>query len=245
MTWTVLVAPWGIRSVGPGTEPLYANIRTVASPICFLTGRISRSKSSPSASSTSSVLRICGRPRVSRGNSMVWLSPSVLGSGIVSILSGRRLRQVPGAHRCAFRLPFRSLELCDPRGDVPGIILHPADQRRSTRVLPRKAEEEEARDTGDATTVAYAPALLEDGQLDPRMVGAIARRPDDRVDLELSPVREANRSPVGADDASLQVDPVPLPELAWTRADQRVTSPQLPAEASVDRLVEKSRLREP
>ena len=79
--------------------------------------------------------------------------------------------------------------------------------------------------------MAYATALLEDGQFDPRMVSAIAGRPDDSVDLELSPVREANRSPVGADDARLQADPVPLPEVAWTRADQRVTCPQLPAEA--------------
>src|SRR5436190_4245494 len=44
-------------------------MRTVASPMRFLTGMISSSNSSPSASSTSSVLPDSGRPSVSRGSS--------------------------------------------------------------------------------------------------------------------------------------------------------------------------------
>ena len=119
------------------------------------------------------------------------------------------------------------LVLGDPLGDVLGVVLDPADQRRAARVLPGEAEEVEAGDIGDAAAVAQAPVLVEDRQLDPGVVGAIARRPDDGVDLELAAVFEANRVPVGVDDARLDLDPVALLELAWARADQRVARASL------------------
>ena len=68
-----------------------------------------------------------------------------------------------------------------------GVVLDPAHQRRAAGVLPGQAEEVEAGDVGDAAAMAQAPVLVEDGQLDPRVVGAEAGRPDDGVDLELAP----------------------------------------------------------
>ena len=97
-------------------------------------------------------------------------------------------------------------------------------------MLPGEAEEAEAGDIGDAAAVTQAPLLVEDRQLDPGVVGAVARRPDDGVDLELAAVLEASRSPLGVDDARPDLDPVALFELAWARADQRVAGAQLPAQ---------------
>src|SRR6266516_1141851 len=56
--------------------------------------------------------------------------------------------------------------------------LEPTRRRRAVGVLPGQAEEVETRDIGDAATVAGATALIEDRQLDPRVVGPVARRPD-------------------------------------------------------------------
>ena len=67
----------------------------------------------------------------------------------------------------------------------------------------------------------FTDLVVEDGELDPCVVGSIARRPDHDVDFEFAPIREARRSPVGLDDAGLQLDPVALPKPAWARADQR------------------------
>ncbi len=77
-------------------------------------------------------------------------------------------------------------------------------QRRAAGVLPGQAEEVEPGDVGDAAAVAQAPVGVEDRRLDPGVVGPVAGRPDDGVDLELAAVREADRAPVGVDDARLR-----------------------------------------
>ena len=48
--------------------------------------------------------------------------------------------------------------LGDPLGDERGVVLHPAEQRGAARVLPRKAEEVEAGDVGDAAPMDERPS---------------------------------------------------------------------------------------
>ena len=64
-TSTTSSEPWRTRSVGPGTEPLYAIIRTVSSPIRLATAAIRSSNVSPSARSTTCVGAASGRPALS------------------------------------------------------------------------------------------------------------------------------------------------------------------------------------
>src|SRR5438045_2930493 len=122
----------------------------------FLTGAISSSYSLPSASSTSSVLRASGKPAVSRGNSAIWVWLSELGSCIgLHPFSGASIIGCGGADRCArgwahLRSPVRGELLADELR----VVFHPADQRGSTRVLPRQAEEVEPRHIRNAATVA-------------------------------------------------------------------------------------------
>ena len=73
-----------------------------------------------------------------------------------------------------------------------------------------------------------ATVLVEDRQLDPGVVGAVARRPDDGVDLELAAVFEANRAAIGVDEPRLELDAVALLQLARARADQCVASTKKP-----------------
>src|ERR671930_965389 len=125
------------------------------------------------------------------------------------------------------------------------VIFHPADQRGPARVLPGKAEEVEARTVRDTAAVPQATTGIDDGQVDPRVVGAVAGRPDDRGDVELAAVVEAHRVAVSIHRARFQLDAVTLLQLAWTRADQSVARAQLAAEARLDRLVEDARFRQP
>jgi hypothetical protein len=130
-----------------------------------------------------------------------------------------------GADRFAHGRPrLRFLVFRDPLGDEFGVVFHPSDQRGATRVLPGEAEEVEARHVGDATTMANATVLVEDRQLDPRVVGPVARRPEDGVHLELAAVLEADGVAVDLEDARFELDAEALLELARARADQRLAS---------------------
>src|SRR5919106_1335459 len=90
----------------------------------------------------------------------------------------------------------RSLDLgCgDLAGDELGVVLDPADQGRPAGVLPGEAEEVEARHLGYTPAVLHAAVRADHRWLDPRVVGAIARRPDHGVDVEFAAVSEADRA---------------------------------------------------
>jgi len=101
-------------------------------------------------------------------------------------------------------------------------------------VLPGEAEEVEAGHVGDAATVAQAAALVEDRQLDPRVVRSVTGRPDDGVDLAVAAVLEAHPATVGVNRARFQLDPIAPLELAWARADQRLPRAQALPETRFD-----------
>src|SRR5262249_58600661 len=100
-------------------------------------------------------------------------------------------------------------------------------------------------DVGDAAGVTQATLLVEDREVDPGVVGAVAGRPDDRLDGELAAIIEPHRVAVGGRRTRSQLDVVALLEHAWARADQRVARAQLAADTRLDRLVEDACLRQP
>jgi hypothetical protein len=73
----------------------------------------------------------------------------------------------------------------DLRRDVLRVILDPAEQRRSPRVLPGQPEEVQPRDVADAAVVADSTAVGRDRELDPAVVELEPGRPDRRVDGKL------------------------------------------------------------
>src|SRR3954466_2110068 len=107
-------------------------MRTVASPIRFLTGMISSSNSSPSASSTSSVLRASGSPSVSRGNSIAGRSCTSTSFHSAAERSGcGRKRDMgpdhhsvdaPSLNRSAFAATWHCLTGC-AIGEVLGLVI--------------------------------------------------------------------------------------------------------------------------
>src|ERR1044072_3134825 len=122
-------------------------MRSVLPPISFVTGAISRSNSSPWARSTTGV-------------STLWARPVVVVGKLSSAMG-----------RCSFeRGCFGFGALGDPIRDELCVVLPPADERGSARVLPGKAEERGARDDGDAASVGQLAVGARDRQLDPRMV---------------------------------------------------------------------------
>ena len=112
-------------------------------------------------------------------------------------------------------------------------------------MLPREAEKVETRDVGHSTPMTQASVRVEDGQIDPGVVGPVSGRPDDRVYLDLASVLETDDAPGGSHRARLQLDAVAAGELARARADQRVAVFQPLPEARVDGLVDEARLRQP
>src|SRR6185436_18943851 len=95
---------------------------------------------------------------------------------------------------------FRALpERADLAGDVLGVVLHPSEQRRAARVLPGQPEEIETGRLRDAAPVHRPPALVEHGDLDPRVVRPEAGGPDDRLDVDARAVVEPNGRPGGPD----------------------------------------------
>src|SRR5918996_1779037 len=153
-------------------------MRRVASPSRLATGAISRSKTSPSASSTTSGAAASGRPAASVGKRSV---VSVLGaclfmSGSLGDRLGTRLLDRRSLASRSFRLRG------DSTGEELGVVLHPADEGRPARVLPCEAKEVEAWKVCDTAAVAKATVLFEDRRIDPRVVGAVASRPDHGID---------------------------------------------------------------
>src|SRR3954451_6286565 len=73
--------------------------------------------------------------------------------------------------------------LRDLLGDELSILRHPAQQRRAARVLPCEAKKVEVRNVGSPSLVANDPVGVEDGKIDPRIIGLVTRRPDHSVDL--------------------------------------------------------------
>src|SRR3954470_17735266 len=73
--------------------------------------------------------------------------------------------------------------LRDLLGDELSILRHPAQQRRAARVLPCEAKKVEVRNVGSPALVANDPVGVEDGKIDPRIIGLVTRRPDHSVDL--------------------------------------------------------------
>src|SRR5215217_8471285 len=118
------------------------------------------------------------------------------------------------------RYRARILERRDLLGDELSIVLDPADQRRAPRVLPGQAKVVEAGRVRHPATVAQAAIGVENGKVDPGVVGPVPRRPDDGVDLYLASVLEAHCPAVGVDNARFQLDAVAAPELSRAGADQ-------------------------
>jgi hypothetical protein len=96
-------------------------------------------------------------------------------------------------------------------------------------VQPRQAEEVQAGRLGDAALVHEAALAVEDGGIDPRVVGPEAGRPDDSPRVELLAILEGHGSPRRVDGAVVKVDPVSAAQRPRSRADQRVPPLQPPA----------------
>src|SRR5215204_4792052 len=92
--------------------------------------------------------------------------------------------------RCCSRLC--SIRGCELLGEKCSVVLHPADQRRAASPLPGEAEKVETWNLGHSATVSQSSVRVNDGKVDPGEVGAIARRPDDGVHLELAFILEAH-----------------------------------------------------
>src|SRR6185295_4950744 len=96
-------------------------------------------------------------------------------------------------------LALRLLEGRDLLGDELSVVLHPSEQCRAASVLPGQTEEVEAGNVGHASAVAQSAGLVDDGKLDPGVVGPVSGRPDDRVELELAPVLEPHSASIRVD----------------------------------------------
>ena len=163
------------------------------------------------------------------------LNPSSRGLGRLH-LRLPRLTRVSGDHRST-RLDL----VCD----VARVILDEAEKCRPARVLPGETEEVEAGYVGDTPPVSDLSVGVEDWQLDPGVIGPVAGRPDDRVDLEFGAVGERDRSALGTGRARLQGDAVAVSQLAGTRSDQRLAALRAPAGARIDAYPEQTELRQP
>src|ERR1041385_6311678 len=86
----------------------------------------------------------------------------------------------------------------------------------------------EAGNVGDAATVAWTTKLVEDRKGDPGVVGPVARRPDEDVDLELAAVVEADRAAVRVEEPGLELDSVAAAQRAGARGGERDPGAPLP-----------------
>src|SRR5215204_4930592 len=98
----------------------------------------------------------------------------------------------------------------DAIGEVGGVVLDEAEQRRAAGVLPRQAEEVQAGHVGDAAPVDHAAAGDHAGDVDPGVVGPEARGPDDRADLKGAAVGVPGRAPLAVLQPGPEPDPGPL-----------------------------------
>src|SRR3954466_11169127 len=91
-----------------------------------------------------------------------------------------------------WRFRARALpEGVDLLGEVIGVVLDEAEQRRAPGVLPGQPEEVEPRRAGHAALVYDAAAFVEDRDVNPRVVAAEAGRPDHAPNVELAAVAES------------------------------------------------------
>src|SRR4051812_29219757 len=140
------------------------------------------SNSWPSASSISSVGRAAGSPVGSVGNASALTASVWTCSCMSASLCGGGARQLCEPRACG-----------NPLGDVGGVILYEAEQRRAGGVLPLQPEDVEPGALGHAATVLDASVGVGNRQVDPAVVVAEARRPHDAVDLDLAAVGERHR----------------------------------------------------
>src|SRR5439155_7653364 len=123
--------------------------------------------------------------------------------------------------------------------DELGVVADPADQRRAARVLQVHAEEVQPGRIADAAPMAGRAALVEDWNLDPRVVGPEARRPHDRLHVEGSPVGESDGPAACRDGARQELDAVAARELPQAGADQQVSALR-PAAPTVERRLDEA-----
>ena len=83
-------------------------------------------------------------------------------------------------------------------------------------MLPGQAEEVQPWHVCHPAALTHAPVRIEHGKLDPRVVRAVAGGPDQRVNLEVAPILETGHPSRGIHRPRLQLDPIPLPQLART-----------------------------
>src|SRR5689334_14095860 len=105
----------------------------------------------------------------------------------------------------------------DLRRNEFGVVFHPSEERRPSGVLPRQAEEVEARDICNSTAVDGAAGGVEHWEIDPRVIRAIPSCPDHAVDVDLAAVCEVDRAVGHANDSRLQLDAVTPRHAAWAR----------------------------
>src|SRR5207249_4691546 len=87
----------------------------------------------------------------------------------------------------------------DATRDEGSVVADESDERRPPGVLPGEPDEEHAGRVGNPAPMDDAAALVLDRwDIDPSEVGAVPRRPDDRVDLLLAPVLEDGAPPHSA-----------------------------------------------
>src|SRR3954453_6715217 len=145
-------------------------------------------------------------------------------SGATSVPSGHstddgRTCEQRGGRRADSRV--RAREGADSLRDELGVVLDPAEQRRTARVLPGQAEEVQTWHLGDSALMLDLPAGVEDRQRDERVVEPEARRPDDSRDGDLGAVGEGHRRAPGAGRPWQHVDALsPCPP--WTGPDERL-----------------------
>src|SRR3954447_15083698 len=94
----------------------------------------------------------------------------------------------------------------DLLGEVIGVVLDEAEQRRAPGVLPGQPEEVDPRRAGHAALVYDAAAFVEHRHVDPGVVAAEAGRPDDTPNVELAGVAESHRRAGGVDRPAVELD---------------------------------------
>ena len=181
-----------------------------------------------------------GSPVVSVGNC------SSAGRGVVHVQILRRCAAAIGAPRigpAVGRACWR--RRLDPPGDELGVVLDETEQRRAARVLPGRPRK--YRPGMSLTPRRWRePAVpVGDVEIDPGVVGPVAGRPDDGVDVELRAVGEAHRPPRAADrprperDTDRRLSSRGLEPMSVSRSRARRPEPR------VDALVEQAQPRQP
>src|SRR6266511_4544503 len=130
-------------------------------------------------------------------------------------------------------------------GEVGSVFVDEPEKRGAPGMLPGQAEEVQAGDIGDASTVDNVAVVHHSWDLDPRIVGSETGRPDHYADIQGAAVGESDRAPVCVDQTGTEADARP-PQLAPIGPDDQVrTGLHAAAESGVGRLPEKAESGEP